>query len=279
MPTLVNGLYCQSMYRLFRNIRSGTLSNRETRKYLGYSVGELILVVIGILIALQINNWNEDRIEQREITEFAHALIKDLESDVKMVESITAQMEYLLRKIDGLAAYMQGKSIEEIRNIDLFYFMRVPYYRPYAWNRTALEQILNSGALRQMENRLLAGKISAYDATTRHLDEDFAHDRRNGSNASALADQVVNMNYPNLSEVLNVGPTGYFVPMSRLLDTYKNTDLPLLTNDIELVRIAVNSFLQLGGRMGISSRVGNEMPRLVADAEELIELLKAEYPE
>ena len=138
---------------------------------------------------------------------------------------------------------------------------------------------MNSAALRQMENRLLAEKISAYDATTRHLDEDFAHDRRNGSNASALANQVVDMNYPNLSDVLNVGPTGYFIPMSQLLDTYQNTDLPLLTNDIELVRIAVNSFLQLGGRMGISSRVGNEMPRLVADAKELIELLNAEYPE
>jgi hypothetical protein len=267
------------MYQLFRKIRSDTLSNRGTRKYLFYSVGELILVVIGILIALQINNWNEDRIEQREIKEFAHALIKDLESDVTMVESITAQMEYLLRKIDGLAAYMQGKSVEEIRNIDLFYFMRVPYYRPYAWNRTALEQIMNSAALKQMENRLLAEKISAYDATTRHLNEDFAHDRRNGSNASALANQVVDMNYPNLSDVLNVGPTGYFIPMSQLLDTYQNTDLPLLTNDIELVRTAVNSFLQLGGRMGISSRVGNEMPRLVADAKELIELLNAEYPE
>ncbi len=255
------------------------MSDRETRKFLIYSVGELILVVVGILIALQVNNWNEDRIEQREITEFAHALIKDLESDVTMVETIVEQMEYLQRKIDSLAAYMQGKSVEEIRNIDLFYFMRVPYYRPYAWNRIALEQITNSGALRQMESRALAEKISAYDAATRHLDEDFAHDRRNGSNASALANQVVDMNYPNLNDVLTVGRPGYFIPMSQLLQAYENTDLLLLTNDIEQVRIAVNSVLHLGDRMGISSRVGNEMPRLLADAKELIELLDEEYPE
>lgn len=167
------------------------MSERQTRKYLWYSFGELLLVVIGILIALQINNWNEDRIEQKEITDFAHALIKDLERDVIMVEQIVAQMEYLRKKIDDLATYTQAKSIEEIRNIDLFYFMRIPYYRPYAWNRTAMEQIKSSGALRQMENKLLAEKISAYDAATRHLDEDFAHDRRIGSNATALAYRVV----------------------------------------------------------------------------------------
>ncbi len=116
------------MFRIFRRIRSDVLSERQTRKYLFYSFGELLLVVIGILIALQINNWNEDRIEQKEITEFAHALIKDLERDVIMVEQIVAQMEYLRKKIDDLATYTytQGKSIEEIRNINLFYFMRIP---------------------------------------------------------------------------------------------------------------------------------------------------------
>jgi hypothetical protein len=255
------------------------LSERQTRKYLFYSFGELLLVVIGILIALQINNWNEGRIEQKEITEFAHALIKDLERDVIMVEQIVAQMEYLRKKIDDLATYTQGKSIEEIRNIDLFYFMRIPYYRPYAWNRTAMEQIKSSGALRQMENKLLAEKISAYDAATRHLDEDFAHDRRIGSNATALAYRVVDSNYRNLDKVVQVGPQGYFVQFSQLLQAYEKTDLPLLTDDIKEVRIAVNSFVELGGRMGIDSRVETEMPKLIADAQVLIALLVAEYPE
>ena len=246
------------------------MSERQTRKYLIYSAGELFLVVIGILIALQINNWNEDRIEQKEITEFAHALIKDLERDVTMVEYQLAQMEYLGQKIDDLANYTQGKSIDEIRNIDLFYFMRIPYYRPYAWNRTAMEQIISYGALRQMENRLLAVKISAYDAATRHLDEDFAHDRRIGSYAAALAYRVVNSNYPNFKELVTRSPKGYFISYSQILQTFEKTDLPLLTDDIDEVRIAVNSFVELGGRMGISSRVNTEIPRLITDAEELI---------
>jgi hypothetical protein len=41
------------------------VSERKKRRYLNYAIGELILVVLGILIALQINNWNEERNEQR----------------------------------------------------------------------------------------------------------------------------------------------------------------------------------------------------------------------
>ena len=49
------------MIKFFRKIRQDLLSKGKTGKYLKYAIGEIILVVIGILIALQINNWNEDR--------------------------------------------------------------------------------------------------------------------------------------------------------------------------------------------------------------------------
>jgi len=49
------------MIKLFRNIRQNLLSEGKSVKYLKYAFGEIILVVIGILIALQINNWNLER--------------------------------------------------------------------------------------------------------------------------------------------------------------------------------------------------------------------------
>ena len=48
------------MLTFFRRIRKGLLEAGATTKYLIYALGEIALVVIGILIALQINNWNED---------------------------------------------------------------------------------------------------------------------------------------------------------------------------------------------------------------------------
>lgn len=47
------------MIKFFRKIRQNLITEGKTGKYLKYAVGEVVLVVIGILIALQINNWNE----------------------------------------------------------------------------------------------------------------------------------------------------------------------------------------------------------------------------
>ena len=50
------------MIKLFRKIRQGLLTENKFGKYVLYAIGEIVLVVIGILIALQVNNWNENRL-------------------------------------------------------------------------------------------------------------------------------------------------------------------------------------------------------------------------
>lgn len=52
------------MIKFFRKIRQRLLTENKFSKYLIYAIGEILLVVIGILIALQINNWNESQKEQ-----------------------------------------------------------------------------------------------------------------------------------------------------------------------------------------------------------------------
>ena len=49
------------MLKIFRNIRKQLLSENKTFQYLKYAFGEIVLVVIGILIALSINNWNLEK--------------------------------------------------------------------------------------------------------------------------------------------------------------------------------------------------------------------------
>ena len=56
------------MIKFFRKIRQKLLTENKLSKYLIYAIGEIILVVIGILIALSINNWNEDRNNRKLIT-------------------------------------------------------------------------------------------------------------------------------------------------------------------------------------------------------------------
>lgn len=72
------------MLRFFRQIRQKLLKNGNLRKYFWYALGEIFLVVIGILIALQINNWNEERKQEEEA-------IKLLSDFVASIEPIVSQ--------------------------------------------------------------------------------------------------------------------------------------------------------------------------------------------
>ena len=66
------------MIKLFRNIRQKLLAEGKTANYLKYAVGEIVLVVIGILIALSINNWNENR--KAKIQEIKQ--LKNIQEDI-----------------------------------------------------------------------------------------------------------------------------------------------------------------------------------------------------
>lgn len=85
------------MIKFFRNIRKNLLSEGESGKYLKYAIGEIVLVVIGILIALSINNWNENRKldEKREI--YYRQLIIDLKSDKAYAKSLISTFEEYLK--------------------------------------------------------------------------------------------------------------------------------------------------------------------------------------
>ncbi|MCX2719762.1 DUF6090 family protein [Lentiprolixibacter aurantiacus] len=69
------------MIKFFRQIRYNLIAQNQTVKYLKYAIGEIILVVIGILIALQINNWNEKRKNDLKESLLIKNIIEDLRLD------------------------------------------------------------------------------------------------------------------------------------------------------------------------------------------------------
>lgn len=76
------------MIKFFRKIRQNLLSEGKLGKYIKYAIGEIILVVIGILIALQINNWNENRKQQSEIIDIYNQIALDLDNDISEFSSV-----------------------------------------------------------------------------------------------------------------------------------------------------------------------------------------------
>ena len=76
------------MLKFFRDIRQNLLLKNMTRKYLKYAIGEILLVVIGILIALSLNNWNEERKEGLKESVFLEKMLEDLEAQEAEIDNV-----------------------------------------------------------------------------------------------------------------------------------------------------------------------------------------------
>lgn len=81
------------MIKFFRKIRQNLLTENKFSKYLLYAIGEIILVVIGILIALQINNWNEEKKNQKQVQLKMYSILADMREDALQIKSIITDLE------------------------------------------------------------------------------------------------------------------------------------------------------------------------------------------
>lgn len=91
---------------LLNNNRSSSLNMKGLKKYLLYGIGEIILVVIGILIAVNINNWNENKKDIKIAEEYLSSVALELERDTHVFESVLQRIDaYIDYKKIGLESY------------------------------------------------------------------------------------------------------------------------------------------------------------------------------
>lgn len=74
------------MIKFFRKIRQNLVMENKTSKHFKYAIGEIVLVVIGILIALQINNWNSNRIQKANQWQLSKRLLAETKRNIKNFE-------------------------------------------------------------------------------------------------------------------------------------------------------------------------------------------------
>ncbi len=150
------------MLRFFRTIRKKLIEEDNVRKYLLYAIGEILLVVIGILIALQVNNWNEERKTQiREmniLTRLKQEMVRDslsLKNTINLVTYKVEQTERLLRTFES------GSEVENPPEFvrDVFLVGRGGSYLPYI---PAYNELVANGELGIIQNEEVTKQISSY---------------------------------------------------------------------------------------------------------------------
>ena len=99
------------MIKFFRKIRQDLLRDNKIGDYLKYAVGEIVLVVIGILIALSINNWNESRKNDLEQALLVKNIIEDLRLDFIHINKSSEQVSNQMNLIDDLISKIFDEKI------------------------------------------------------------------------------------------------------------------------------------------------------------------------
>jgi hypothetical protein len=205
------------------------------------------MLFLAVFCGFLAENQREHYIERMRAKQYARSLVIDLKNDTVMVNKIIEEMTRSNMSTDNLINYLKNKPIEQIPNFDFFSMTRNDdLYRPYTWNRATLEQIKNSGSLRYFSNDSIINRITAYDAFTHHMDEDYNGDEERSNRIVEKRNQIVDLNYSR--ESISGLRRRSNMDSLRRTDFYKEmiTKGPqLLTSSINDIKIYMNEKLTL----------------------------------
>lgn len=115
------------MLRFFRTIRKKLIEEDNVKKYLLYAIGEILLVVIGILIALQVNNRNEDRIKENRTRNILNLMHEELNMDIPEVSDA---IDYYLEK-DSLIKNFRETNFDTLEASESYFLAQREMIRTY----------------------------------------------------------------------------------------------------------------------------------------------------
>jgi hypothetical protein len=155
------------MISFFRKIRQKLLSQNRVTRYLAYAIGEIILVVFGILIALQINTWNEER----KNSQTEQKLLRQLKSEYLVnIEQLEEKVQLRLQGIQGAQNILdridqRDRSNQENIYLDLFSLFIDPTFDPIK------NDIVGSDNLRLIKNDSLVRFLSNWTSDVFQVQE------------------------------------------------------------------------------------------------------------
>ncbi len=164
------------MIRLFKKDKKKFINSRKIRNYLAYSIGEIILVVIGILIAVYINNWDLNQLKQDNGVKALKIVKRDLQTEKYVLESFKKRYSYTRKYLIDILYNNKTDNLDSLK----FHFG--PYVH-YKMNSEYIS-LKSSGKLNLISNSKLRSKLvnfyEVYYSIYKELEEEhkFFIDKR-----------------------------------------------------------------------------------------------------
>lgn len=135
------------------------MGKNETGKYLKYAIGEIVLVVIGILIALSLNNWNENRVNRNILTIYTDQLIEEVELNITKLNKVIDEETNLSKHLDTVVEILQKNDLSNPKLLQKsFALLSFEDFHPVS---IAFENLKASGEFKLIKNIKLRNAISS----------------------------------------------------------------------------------------------------------------------
>jgi hypothetical protein len=158
------------MIKFFRHFRQQLLSNGKTEKYFKYAFGEIILVVIGILIALAINNWNSNRLLRNSAYENMRALYKNIEDDINQLQNSKSFMDSVTIYSNKLNMTFQERS--KVNEKTIYYLLELLLERNITINSNTFETLNRNGEFIALDKTLQNQIVAYYSSIERVIERE-----------------------------------------------------------------------------------------------------------
>jgi len=145
------------MLRFFRQIRKTLMEQNKIRTYLLYAVGEIALVMIGILLALQVNNWNEERIEKNLTDDLIYNYSNDLRNNAIYIEKRKLSIENDFDFINRITERLKSPS----SSADTLKIIALTEFSPIYYAFTELKNDTYGSMVSNNQLRLIPDNLSA----------------------------------------------------------------------------------------------------------------------
>ena len=152
------------MLRFFRQIRQSLIMNDNTRKYIWYALGEIFLVMIGILLALQVNNWNQDRIESEQQDKMVQKLYDEFESNYEELLVDIDRLKDSVEALDTLISVMDSPNPPDFDDEEMDRIITSTGNDP-TWNPSSfvLADLKSNGQISSLKNEELVNLIFSWE--------------------------------------------------------------------------------------------------------------------
>jgi hypothetical protein len=160
------------MISLFRKIRQKLLTQNKVTRYLVYAIGEIVLVVIGILLALQINAWNQNRQDRKQEQQLLAQLEIEYNKNLDQLNSKIYIRKEMIKSCLNLLNYRKWESaLVEVDSVN-FHLSRVitrPTFNPVLG---VTNELSNSGKLYLIKNAALRKELTSFESFLGDLSEE-----------------------------------------------------------------------------------------------------------